>query len=81
MSGYSISLPEGASVVSARETSQQSVGGQIQQGQQITVRTPKGATTSLFIPYSILGNTTAIEAAIEQRIQQVDGLLGNTPGL
>lgn len=70
-----IQLPEGASVVAVRETSQQGVNGQIQQGQQVTVRTPKGATTSLFIPYAILGNTAAVEMAIDNRISQVDSLL------
>ncbi|MGD0020469.1 MAG: hypothetical protein ABSD62_14600 [Candidatus Limnocylindrales bacterium] len=63
-----VTLPEGWSIPTYRETSQANSAGQVVQGIAYTLQSPGGQTSSLFIPYSVLHQTAAVEAAFLQRI-------------
>lgn len=63
-----VNLPAGWSVPTYRETSQANAAGQVVQGIAFTLQGPGGQTSSLFVPYSILSQTSAVEAAFLQRI-------------
>lgn len=69
-----ITLPPGTSIVSSIETSQASPNGTIEAGMRFTLRIPSGATTSVFIPYALLGSTAAVAAALTERVQQIQAI-------
>lgn len=69
-----IALPPGVSIVARRETSQQGVNGAIQQGVSFTLQLPTGATTSVFVPYAVIGNTAAVALAFNNRIAQLSAI-------
>jgi hypothetical protein len=70
----SITLPPGVTIAGQRETSQANVAGQIVQGINFTLALPTGATTSIFVPYSVLGNTDLVAQAFNERIAQINAV-------
>ena len=66
-----IQLPPGVSVIGSRETSQSGPTGLVQQGMVFTVQLPSGTPTSVFVPYSLMGQTDAVAAAIAERVNQI----------
>lgn len=66
-----VTLPAGVTVAYKRETSQPGPSGQIVQGINFGLDVDGQVTTSLFIPYALLGNTDAITSAIAQRVASI----------
>lgn len=79
-SSTTIVLPPGARVIGSRETSQQGLNGVMQTGQLITVQSPSGGTGSVFVPNSLLGNTSAVSQALTNRINQLEAIVTATGG-
>ena len=75
-SGSSVNLPAGVSVGPGRETSQLNAQGQVVQGMLFPVSLPGGATTSVFVPYSVLPNTAQVAALFNNRISALLGIPG-----
>ena len=75
-----VTLPPGVSIAGQRETSQANIAGQIVQGVNFTLSLPNGSTTSIFIPYSVLGNTTLVAEAFNERIDQLNAVHGLVNG-
>ena len=71
-----VTLPAGTTVGPGRETSQTNSGGQVVQGMVFPITTPKGSTTSVFVPYSIIHDTTAVEASIKARVDHIIAIGG-----
>lgn len=69
-----IQLPPGVTIAARRETTQQGVNGSVQQGMVYTLQLGTGATTSVFIPYALLGNTAAVSQYFAQRIAQLNAV-------
>lgn len=74
--GSSIILPPGVSVGAGRETSQLNAQGQVVQGMLFPVTLPGGATTSVFVPYSVLVNPAQVAALFTNRIQALLAIPG-----
>lgn len=72
-----IVLPAGVTVGAARETSQTNVQGQVVQGMLFPITLPSGSTTSVFVPYSVLGNTAQVQGLIEQRVSAIMAITGS----
>jgi predicted aconitase with swiveling domain len=72
-----IVLPAGVTVGAARETSQTNVQGQVVQGMLFPITLPSGSTTSVFVPYSVLGNTAQVQGLIEQRVNAIMAITGS----
>lgn len=70
----SLTLPAGVTIAATRETSQQGANGMVEQGLKYTLRLPNGTNTSVFIPYSVLPNTAAVAASLNERIEQVQAI-------
>jgi hypothetical protein len=79
-SNNTITLPPGWSISPPKETSRQAVGGGVQQGVLFTLTNISGGNTSVFVPYQLLPNTTAVQALILSRIQQIEAITGATSG-
>lgn len=69
-----IQLPPGVTLAASRETSQVAANGQIEQGIAFTLRLPAGTNTTIFVPYSLLGQTGAIASAFNERIEQLQAI-------
>lgn len=66
--GNQIVLPAGVTVQPGRETSQTNQQGQVVQGMLFPITLPNGSTTTVFVPYSQLGNTAQVQQLFEARI-------------
>ena len=71
-----IMLPQGVTIGAARETSATNAQGIVEQGVVIPVRLGNGSTTSIFVPYSEIHNTDAIEALIHARVSAIRAITG-----
>jgi predicted aconitase with swiveling domain len=71
-----VTLPAGTTVGPGRETAQTNASGQVVQGMVFPVTTPKGSTTSVFVPYSLLHNTAAVEESIKLRVDHIIAIGG-----
>lgn len=69
-----ITLPPGVQIIARRETSSQGPNGAIQQGMNFTLQLASGATTSVFIPYNLIGNTQAVAATFNERIASIQAI-------
>lgn len=75
-SGSNVNLPAGVTVGPGRETSQLNAQGQVVQGMLFPVSLPGGATTSVFVPYSVLPNAAQVAALFNNRITALLGIPG-----
>lgn len=69
-----VTLPPGVSIAGQMETSRTGANGAVEQGQLYTLRTASGVTTSVFIPYSVIGNTQAVAAAFNKRLADIGAI-------
>lgn len=74
--GGAIQLPAGVVVQPGRETSQVNSQGQIEQGMVFPITLPGGSTTSVFIPYSAIHDTSYVQQVIEQRVNAIMAISG-----
>ena len=75
-SSGSVMLPPGVTVSGGRETTSVNAQGIVVQGMNFTINLPGGAMTTVFIPYSDLGNTAQVQAMIMQRVQSILAVTG-----
>lgn len=71
-----VNLPAGVRAGPGRETSQTNAQGQVVQGVAIPLTTKAGTTLSVFIPYSEVEDTAAIEALIARRVNAIMAITG-----
>lgn len=71
-----IQLPAGVVVQPGRETSQVNQQGQIEQGMVFPITLPGGSTTSVFIPYSAIHDTSYVQQIIQQRVDAIMAISG-----
>ena len=74
--GGLISLPSGVTVQAGRETSQTNATGQVVQGMVFTIDLGGGSTSSVFVPYSEIHNTSAVEQLINSRVAAIRAITG-----
>jgi hypothetical protein len=72
----SVQLPPGWTVSGYREASQANSAGRIVQGIVFTLSSATSGSTSVFVPYSLLGQTDAVEQAFQQRISDITAITG-----
>lgn len=74
--GQPVPLPAGWQVEPGRETSQ-IVNGTTMQGLTFNLVMPaKNVTTSVFVPYAVMGNTQAVAAMFADRINSITAIQG-----
>jgi predicted aconitase with swiveling domain len=71
-----IQLPQGVTVQPGRETSQTNAQGAIVQGMLFPITLPSGSTTSVFVPYSVISNTSYVEGLIQARVNAIMAIGG-----
>ena len=74
--GPTITLPPGVTLGAFRETSQTNSQGQIVQGVLFPVTFANGSTSTVFIPYSALGNQQQIQDLFDARLQGLAAIAG-----
>jgi hypothetical protein len=74
--GGIVNIPFGAAITAGRETSQVDGNGTVQQGMVFGIKLPDGTTTSVFIPYSQITNTSYVEGLIGQRVAAIQAITG-----
>ena len=78
MAPAGVVLPIGVSVVGAKETTQPNLAGQLTQGMSFTFQLPTGATTTLFVPYSLLTDTAWVTQQVASRVQAIQAVTGGS---
>ena len=71
-----VQLPDGVTIGPPRETSQTNGQGQVVQGMLFPITLPSGGTTTVFVPYSMIGNTQAVSALINERVAAIQAITG-----
>jgi predicted aconitase with swiveling domain len=71
-----IALPPGVTIGAGRETSQTNAQGAVIQGMVFPVTTAAGSTSSVFVPYSEIHNTTKVQALIAARVAAITAISG-----
>lgn len=71
-----VTLPTGVSVSPGRETVQTGANGQAVQGMLYTLTLPNAAQTSVFVPYSLMGNLALVSQMFAERVAQINGVAG-----
>jgi hypothetical protein len=71
-----VTLPPGVSIGPGRETSRTTPAGTVEQGLAFTLTLPDNTSTSVFVPYSVINNTSAVEAVIAQRVAAIQAITG-----
>jgi hypothetical protein len=66
-----VTLPPGVTVQPGRETSQVNPQGQVVQGMVFPITLPSGTTTTVFVPYTMIADTTFVQALFEQRVNAI----------
>lgn len=66
-----VTLPPGVTVQPGRETSQTNPQGQVVQGMLFPITLPSGTTTTVFVPYAMIGDTNYVQALFEQRVNAI----------
>lgn len=72
-----VMLPMGWAIGPGIESSRTTAANNVQQGLKFPLTGPGGTETSVFIPYSAIGNTAAVAAVINERI---GAILAINPG-
>lgn len=75
-SAGTVQLPPGVVVQPGRETSQVNNQGQIEQGMVFPITLPGGSTTSVFIPYSAIHDTSYVQQVIASRVNAIMAISG-----
>jgi hypothetical protein len=71
-----LQLPAGVTLGAGRETSQSNAQGQVVQGVLFGLTLASGTVTSLFVPYSIMGNLAQVEQLFLTRINNLTAITG-----
>lgn len=66
-----VTLPAGVSVGAGLETSATDSQGIVQQGIRFPITLPGGSKTSVFIPYSEIGDTAKVQTTIGDRVNAI----------
>lgn len=74
--GGIVNIPFGSAVTAGRETSQVDSNGVVVQGMVFGIKLPDGTTTTVFIPYSQIGNTSYVEGLINARVAAIQAITG-----
>lgn len=74
MSNGAVTLPPGVTISPGRETVQTGPNGQAIQGMIFTLTLPNGAVTSVFVPYALMADTTAVSQMFAQRVAAIEGI-------
>lgn len=74
--GGIVNIPFGAAITAGRETSQVDGNGTVQQGMVFGIKLAGGTTTSVFVPYSQIHDTAAVESLIAQRVNAIQAITG-----
>ena len=75
MPSNSVTLPPGVTISPARETVQAGPNGVNIQGYVFTLTLPvSGATTSVFVPYSMISNTAVVQEMFAQRVAAIQAV-------
>jgi hypothetical protein len=69
-------LPAGVQLGPGRETSQTNPQGQVVQGIVYPLTLSSGTVTSVFVPYTLVGNVPQIQALFDQRINGLAAISG-----
>lgn len=75
-SGPTVNLPAGTVIGPGRESSITNQHNQVIQGMVFPLTTPKGTTTSIFIPNTDLSNTAKVQADIAAKVQAIMAIGG-----
>lgn len=73
-SNPTVTLPPGVKVAPGRETTQLGPNNQNVQGMIFTLTLANGAMTSVFVPYTDLGNVDAVTATFAQRVADISAV-------
>lgn len=69
-----VRLPPGVKIGPGVESSATNQQNQVVQGMKFPVTTPNGSTTTVFIPYTDLGNTPKVQADIAARVTAIEAI-------
>lgn len=69
-----INLPAGVSISPGRETVQTGPTGQAIQGMLFTLTLANGAQTSVFVPYSLMGQTDVVAQMFAERVAAINAV-------
>lgn len=69
-----VTLPPGVTISPGRETVQLGPNNQNVQGMNFTLTLPNGASTSVFVPYSIMGNTDFVTKLFADRVAAINAV-------
>lgn len=72
----SVQLPAGVTVGAFRETSSTNAQGQVVQGVVFPLTLPNGGTTTVFVPYTVLGNVSQVQQMFLDRINALTAITG-----
>ena len=73
-SSNAINLPPGVTISPGRETVQAGPAGQNIPGMVFTLTLMNGANTSVFVPYSIMSNTSVVAQMFAQRVADIEAV-------
>ena len=72
----SVVLPQGWQIGPGRENAQTQPNNQVIQGLTYPLTSPNGTTTSVFIPYSMIGNLAQVQGLIDARTSGILAIEG-----
>lgn len=75
-SDNTVTLPPGVTIGAGRETSQTNQQGQVVQGMLFPITLPAGTTTTVFVPYTLLGNIEQVQALFSTRVNALTAITG-----
>ena len=73
-SNGAIVLPAGVAISPGRETVQTGPTGQAIQGMLFTLTLANGAQTSVFVPYSLMGQTDVVAQMFAERVAAINAV-------
>lgn len=73
-SSRGVVLPAGVAISPGRETVQTGPTGAAIQGMLFTLTLDNGAQTSVFVPYTLMGNTDAVQEMFAQRVAAINAV-------
>lgn len=71
-----VDLPSGVTVGAGREKQETNSSGQLVQGMVFPLTTAKGSMTTVFVPYSEIGDTAKVQSLIASRINAITAIGG-----
>jgi len=72
--GSAVTLPAGVSISPGRETVQTGPTGTNVQGMLFTLTLVNGASTSVFVPYTLMDQTDVVASMFAQRIAAINAV-------